>query len=98
MLREIPEIQRNIREFFPSISMHEDCGMMKAILPLYLKAVPQRYLPVALRHKADIEKLYATSLLTDSTRLEKFLAGKEREGRGETPAIRWQSYAEALRW
>lgn len=74
MENEIPEVQRNIREFFPSISMSEDCGMMKTLLPLYLKAVPKEYLPKGLRGKVDMDQLYATSLLTDSARLEKMLA------------------------
>lgn len=70
---EIPEIRRNLREFFPSISMEEDCGMMKTLLPLYLKAVPKKYLPQALQQSVDMDRLYATSLLTDSARLERFI-------------------------
>lgn len=79
MEEEIKEIRRNIREFFPSISMEEDCGMMKRTLPLYLKAVKKDYLPAALLPAlgADtdkfVEHLYSTSLLTDSARLETFL-------------------------
>ena len=73
MAREIAAIQRNVREFFPSISMAEDCGMMKTVLPFYLRAVPQDLLPQALRRPVDMDRLYATSLLTDSARLERFL-------------------------
>lgn len=80
MEREIPEIQRNIREFFPSISMAEDCGMMKTLLPLYLKAVSEQYLPQGLRGKVDMDHLYRTSLLTDSTRLEALVAGSVENG------------------
>lgn len=75
---EIPDVQRNIREFFPSISMKEDCGMMKALLPLYLKAVPKEYLPDGLKGRVDMDHLYATSLLTDSARLEQILANPSR--------------------
>lgn len=74
MRKEITEIQRNVREFFPSISMEEDCGMMKTLLPIYLKAVDKEYLPEALRRPLDMDHLYATSLITDSMRIEKFLA------------------------
>lgn len=80
MEREIPEIQRNIREFFPSISMAEDCGMMKTLLPLYLKAVPEEYLPEGLRGNVDMDRLYRTSLLTDSARLESLVAGSVEHG------------------
>lgn len=73
MQREITEVQRNIREFFPSISMKEDCGMMKTLLPLYVKAVDKKYLPEGLQGAVDMDRLYATSLLTDSARLERFL-------------------------
>lgn len=73
MAQEAEAIRRNIREFFPSISMTEDCGMMKTLLPIYTRAVPRQYLPKALQSAIDIDHLYATSLLTDSTRLEHFL-------------------------
>lgn len=80
---ELPEIRRNIREFFPSISMKEDCGMMKTLLPIYLKAVDKKYLPAALQQAVDVEKLYATSLLTDSARLERFLDESIEKGTAE---------------
>lgn len=73
MAREIAAIRRNVREFFPSISMAEDCGMMKTVMPFYLRAVPRELLPQALRRPVDMDRLYATSLLTDSARLEHFL-------------------------
>ena len=53
--------------------MAEDCGMMKTVLPFYLRAVPRDLLPQALRRPVDMDRLYATSLLTDSARLERFL-------------------------
>ena len=74
MAWEITAIRRNVREFFPSISMTEDCGMMKTVLPFYLRAVPRSMLPQALSQPVDMDRLYATSLLTDSARLEQFLA------------------------
>ncbi len=80
MENEIPEIQRNIREFFPSISMKEDCGMMKTLLPLYLKAVRKEYLPDGLKGNVDVDHLYATSILTDSVRLESFLSNSIEHG------------------
>lgn len=73
MQMEIQELRRNIREFFPSINMKEDCGMMKTLLPIYLKEVDKKYLPKELQTSVDMDYLYATSLLTDSARLEKYL-------------------------
>lgn len=70
---EAEDVRRNVREFFPSISMEEDCGMMKTLLPIYLKAVSRKYLPKVLQNPVDIDRLYATSLLTDSARLERLL-------------------------
>ncbi len=83
MKREIAEIQRNIREFFPSISMSEDCGMMKTMLPIYTKAVAKKYLPAGLQGNVDMDRLYATSLITDSARLERFLEESIEKGTAE---------------
>ena len=86
MQREIKAIRRNIREFFHSISINEDCGMMKALLPLYIQAVPASFLPKTLQAPVDMDQLYRTSLLTDSARLEDFLSKCVERGTSELAA------------
>ena len=73
MQNELKDLRRNIGEFFAAFDFEEDLGMMKLLLPYYLKEMNDNYIEDFIRQPHNLDSLYAHSLLTDSTRLMPFI-------------------------
>ena len=82
MQNEIKEIRRVADDFFRQFDRDEDCGMMKTLLPYYIKEIDPEYLEDIFRQPYDMDRLYEQSLLTDSTKVSAFLDGAVEQGTG----------------
>ena len=80
MQGEMKELRRVMADFFRQFDLREDCGMMQTLLPFYVREMDPEYLEDIFRQPLDIDRLYAQSLLTDSTRLQAFLDHAVEEG------------------
>ncbi|MBO4664482.1 MAG: S46 family peptidase [Bacteroidaceae bacterium] len=74
MEEQIEELQRNIDEYFTQVKLDEDREMLSILLPIYLKAVPKKYLPAVLHKDFNVDSIFRTSILTDRERLCKMLS------------------------
>ncbi|MBO7379793.1 MAG: S46 family peptidase [Bacteroidales bacterium] len=80
MQNELKDLRRNIGEFFEAFNYEEDLGLMKLLLPYYLREMNESYIEESIRRTNNLDSLYANSLLTDSTRLKQFIANVTETG------------------
>ena len=80
MQNEMKEIRRIADDFFRQFDREEDCGMMKTLLPYYIKEMDPEYLEDIFRQPYDMDRLYAQSLLTDSAKVCTFLDNAIEQG------------------
>ena len=80
MENEMKEIRRIADDFFRQFDREEDCGMMKTLLPYYIKEMDPEYLEDIFKQPYDMDRLYAQSLLTDQTKVNAFLDNAVEQG------------------
>ena len=80
MENEMKEIRRIADDFFRQFDRDEDCGLMKTLLPYYIKEMDPEYLEDIYKQPYDMDRLYAQSLLTDQANVNTFLDNAVEQG------------------